>query len=420
MHRAWYLLLPAVLLAACDDSGTLPETSDVLAGPLLPLPTEEPVVRVRLEAFGTRSQPRSIGADGQPLTIHGGGAESVWDGPVRVARGADGWIVGGRGGPLPAASAKAAAIDIEPDAGTASALPDDEGTSSLYPGTIRAVTSDPDEWLVLNIVPMEQYLPGVLQAELFDGWPEATYEAQAIAARSFAAMQVAQRMAHDWDVTDTASTQAYMGDASDETAIRAAQATRGKVLSFDGGLVPGYFCSCCGGLPATGVEAVGPNPLNAQSPLQGHKAPIRCEGAPVYTWTRTVSPADVGAALRTWGKGQRDESLSKIGDIESIASADTNAHGRSTRLRVVDQNGRRALIDAVDMSSALFDLDGGPPMSGWFTASREGDQLKLEGRGFGHGAGLCQYGAADMGERGQTAEEIIQFYYPGATISTAW
>ncbi len=59
-------------------------------------------------------------------------------------------------------------------------------------------------------------------------------------------------------------------------------------------------------------------------------------------------------------------------------------------------------------------------MSGWFSATREGETLTLVGRGFGHGAGLCQYGAAAMGESGELVQDIIKFYYPGATVKVAW
>ena len=417
------LLLGGLLLTGCDGTPSSPADAPASAGVVLPIPKAEPMVRVRLQRSITASPPLAIGDSGQPLTINGGGTTSAWDGPVSVIRTAKGWIVGGRGGPLPAAAIASDTLDIHPEANVNMVLPGTDTSDRAYPGTMRLVQDDDEHgpaWLLLNVVRMEQYLPGVLQAELYAGWPEPTYQAQAIAARSYATMQVLQRAKRTWDVTDTASTQAYMGVATDRAANWGAQSTRGQVLSWNDGLVPGYFCSCCGGLPATGTEAVGPNPLNATAPLSGHGEPIKCASAPVYSWTRDVDAGALTKALQAWGRFRQDAALTSIGPVDEIVLVNKNAHGRPTQLRIIDRSGNAAHISTVDASSALFDLDGGPPMSGWFSATRQGQTLKLVGRGFGHGAGLCQYGAAAMGEAHATMPGIIQFYYPGVTIRTAW
>jgi stage II sporulation protein D len=267
---------------------------------------------------------------------------------------------------------------------------------------------------------MEQYLPGVLQAELYNGWPAATFEAQAVAARSFAAMQGQHRQGRNWDVTDTAGTQAYMGLATDPTAQQAVFDTQGQILAFEDNLVPGYFSSCCGGLPATGSDAVGPNPLNALPPLAGHASPIHCSEAPVYSWTLDVSADAAHRAIQDWAQRTGHVPLQQLSGVQQIDAVDHNDHGRPRRLRVVDRGGHEAELNCVDITGILMDLPKGPPMSGWFSAKRVGDQLELEGRGFGHGAGLCQYGAAHMGQTGATGREILAFYYPGAVVQQAW
>ena len=425
MRPLWlsvFALLGTLTLCACDGTPP-PKQTPPQIGVVLPIPSSEPTVRVRLMRDTTTSKPLAIGDQDQPLTIHGGGTASSWDGPVHVTRTEKGWIIGGRGGPLPQAAIDASTLDILPEPGFGIGLPQTNGPNKHYPGSMRAFQDDDEHgpaWLLLNITPMEQYLPGVLQAELFAGWPTSTYQAQAIAARSYATMQVIQRANRSWDVTDTASTQAYMGGATNQTAQYGAQSTRGQVLSWNDGLVPGYFCSCCGGLPATGTEAVGPNPLNAVVPLGGHIAPMKCASAPVYTWKRDVDADSLTKAFRAWGQDQHNVALTSIGPIDKIQLAGLNVHGRATQLRVIDQSGNTAMINAVDAGSALFDIEGGPPMSGWFSATRDGETLTLVGRGFGHGAGLCQYGAAAMGQSGEPMQHILKFYYPGATIKTAW
>ena len=386
------------------------------------LPEHEPLIRVRLDGAVEGDAPMLIGGGGQPITIEGGGASSAWDGPIEVSRDASGWVIGGRGGPLPPASIRASTL--HPQAAMPVLCPvGDRGEERSYPGTLELMSTDDEvavSFVLINEVPMEEYLPGVLQAELFAGWPAATYEAQAVAARSFATMQQHHRASRLWDVTDTPATQAYMGMATDRTAIEAVRQTTGEVLMYDDQLVPGYFSSCCGGLPATAVQAVGPNPINNTPPLAGHAAAIHCAEAPVYSWRREVDAVKVHRALQAWAHDRGLQDLVALSGIEHIHPVDHNDHGRPVRLRLTDRGGREAQLDCVDITSALMDLPHGPPMSGWFSAHRQGGVLVLEGRGFGHGAGLCQYGAAAMGKAGASTQEILAFYYPGATTQRAW
>lgn len=373
-------------------------------------------MRVRLERLGEHNFPWMLGGPDQPLVITGDGQVSHWDGPVGVSRTSEGWVLGGRGGPLGTRAMGASSLDVK--AASNIVLP-----GGTYPGVIRLLADDHSHGVgvvVVNVVPMEQYLPGVLQAELFMGWPHATFEAQAIAARSFAAMQAAHRVSSRWDVTDTPATQAYMGVATDPVAIQAVRTTGGQVLAFKDALVPGYFGSCCGGLPSTGTNAIGPHPANAVAPLRGHEAPIHCKDAPVYTWTLDVAAAEVLNAVHAWGVHGGDAALIALGTIDRIEPIDLNEHGRPVRLRLTDTKARTAIIDCVDMPGILMDVKHGPPKSGWFSGRRKGSVLHLQGRGFGHGAGLCQYGAATMAGDGASADSILRFYYPQVEIKAAY
>jgi len=411
----------ALLASGCSDPAP-PQVQQTPSGPLLPLPITEPIMRVRLDRIDGSADPLLLGATSQPLTLSGAGEASHWDGPIEVSRGADGWIIGGRGGPL--SSQAILADQIEVIATTPITLPGDKGEQdSVYGGSMRLVADDDEHgaaFLLLNVVSMEQYLPGVLQAELFNGWPAATFEAQAVAARSFAAMQAHHRAGKHWDVTNTPATQAYMGLATDPVARQAVLDTHGQVLAFGDNLVPGYFSSCCGGLPSAGTDAVGPNPVNAQPPLAGHAGPMQCSEAPVYSWTRSVSAEAVFKALQAWGRHTGSATVQELSGVQGIEPVDHNDHGRPRRLRVVDRGGHEVQLACVDMTTVLMDLPKGPLMSGWFAARRVGDRLELDGRGFGHGAGLCQYGAAEMGRQGASASAILEFYYPGAHVQRVW
>ena len=359
-----------------------------------------------------------LGNAEQHLQVVSTSGDSTWRGAVRISRPDDHWIIEGDGGPLSGRAAESMSLELFGDG----VLPGAKGEPDRrYPGQFRVVVTDGVEgWSLINVVTMEQYLPGVLQAELFAGWPAATFEAQAVAARSFATMQVLQRSHAAWDVTDTPATQAYMGHATNDEAWAAVDATEGQLLLFNDALVPGYFSSCCGGLPAVGVDAVGPHEANAIAPLTGHGSPIQCSDAPVYAWTRTVPAEGVHEALQKWAVETGTSDIGRLQGVEQIESAAHNPHGRATMLRITDRGGNEVVVTCGNLVTALASLPQGPLMSGWCTGVRQGDDIVFEGRGYGHGVGLCQYGAARMGRRGRSTRQIIDFYYPGAVIEQRW
>ena len=133
-----------------------------------------------------------------------------------------------------------------------------------YPGDISCVidSDDPVRFSIINVVEMSSYIPGVLAGELYEGWHDSAFEAQAVAARSYALSEIHQRVKHAWDVTDTPASQAYHGVAYSQ-AVRCADATRGQILTWEDSLVPGYFSSCCGGAAATAGAPPGCRPHRA-------------------------------------------------------------------------------------------------------------------------------------------------------------
>ena len=158
-----------------------------------------------------------------------------------------------------------------------------------YPGRLRLVSrGDKGEhgFDVINLIDMETYLPGVVTGELFAHWLPETRAAQAIAARSFAASEHHWfRGRREWDVTSTAHSQVYRGRTDHRPSLEAVEMTRGIVLAFEGGLVPGYYSSCCGGIAASAVDAIGRNPVNDIRPLEGRTGEDVCTSAVIARWT---------------------------------------------------------------------------------------------------------------------------------------
>jgi len=375
-----------------------------------PIPREEPTIRVLLRHVEGDAL---IGTKGGGLRVVG--VSDVDGESVRITRVEGTWRMDGR--ELPAGTRRRAMLTIRADG----PLFVSSRKGRTYPGEIRCV-ADPgraSRFAIINVVTMGDYIPGVLAGELYEGWSDAAFQAQAVAARSYALSEMHQRRDHDWDVTDTPATQAYHGVAFDQ-AVRCAGDTAGEILSWQGSLVPGYFSSCCGGAAATARDAVGPNPVNAVPPLDGHGDPARCTKAPRYRWSERWDPSIVAKALQAWGRREGDDALARIGDIVSMDPVNINDHGRPTHIEAVDRTGHRGSIRCVDLPIVLARSGMTAPPSGWIKAALDGTHLEVEGHGFGHGVGLCQYGAESMGSTGAAKGTILGFYYPGATITKAW
>ena len=206
------------------------------------------------------------------------------------------------------------------------------------------------------------------------------------------------------DVVASPSSQAYIGVTDDRTAHEAQEMTRGMVLAWGDQLVPGYFSSCCGGLAATAIGRISTSAVNDVPPLMGHDGRDHCTNSPLYDWTIDRSARTLHRRVNAWADHTGHQALGSLTSVKSITVQESNRHGRPTILRITDRSNRTADVDLQDfLSAANFDGSGSPPMrskslwSGWSTGSVDRGRVTLSGHGFGHGVGLCQYGAQELG-----------------------
>jgi len=288
-----------------------------------------------------------------------------------------------------------------------------------YRGYLRIQPTQNGQVRVVNVVPMEAYLAGVVAKELYRTWHLEAYKAQAVAARTYALMQHNRRRACGFDLYDTPTSQVYGGvDAETKKAWQAVRATRGVVATYESGgrpvLLPTYYHSTCGGdtVPA-GTVFGGPTP----PPLRGGTGCTYCRGAPRYRWKKEVvlSKEAITSAVRRSG-------ARALGDLEPIVRVEvaerTGAGGRARRIRLVDAAGRSVLVRASDWR---IWVGAGKVPSTWFWMEDRGDAVALvRGRGFGHGVGMCQWGAQFLAAHGQTGEQILRYYYPGVDLVRAY
>lgn len=414
-------------LASCGDgkqstTGTPDDSTTKDTGPRLVLPTTEPIVRVRLETRRDGDEALRIGQDGAELElVVGSGSPKRIDGPVHISRRDDHWVV-----------RRADGDESVPHDGDRLVFRCGEpmsvdGGEHRFAGALHCIASSDDAWHLVEHVAMEDYIPGVLAGELYAGWNISCYAAQAVAARSFACMEVQMRTRSEWDVVASPSSQAYVGVTDNRTAHEAQAMTQGMVLAWNDQLVPGYYSSCCGGLAAVAVDQIGPSPVNDIPPLEGHDGRDPCTNSPLYEWTIERSARSLHRRFSAWSKQQSDHALDRLTSIDRIEVHAHNRHGRPTVLRITDRGGRSAdltlqeFLDAANHGVAGSSRTGSRPLwSGWAAGSVERGRVSLQGHGFGHGVGLCQYGAQELGSNGRSFREILQWYYPGSELHTGW
>ena len=435
---------------------------EVPAAPAVPvfaerpsLPASEPDVRIRIAALRSREPVVKVTSPSGSMRMQGAGlAPRALRSPVEARQVAAGWRVTESAG-TPGARAWDVGLT-----GPIEFVPASPGGSLRFgelecPGTVRAVpvADAPGAIDVVADVPMEDYLPGVVAKELYRDWGIEAFRAQAIAARSFAVCEHAHwSTRRHYDVVAGEASQAWAGAVKDAKPREAAASTRGMVLAYEGRVVPAYYSSTCGGTPATAVESITRNPNHDIPPLARADGGVPvagpcCSAAKHYRWKQDFANADVCAQLRRWAAEQlappdaqrahsieaetgTDAPLADLSRLRRIASIDVsavNAAGRPSRLRLVDQDGRAIDMRAEEFRRAIaFAPEGQPAPKERLRSSHlvravvQGDRIRFEGHGYGHGAGMCQHGAQALAVSGRSAAQILATYYPGSTVVRAY
>jgi stage II sporulation protein D len=290
-----------------------------------------------------------------------------------------------------------------------------------YRGDLRFVSRGADKFLAINYIDSESYLAGVLSKELYPNWDTETYRTQAVAARSFALYQRDTfGKTHQYDLGSTTASQVYGGvDGETANSRDAVRATWGQVLVVGD---PGHeksfltqYSSTCGGY-VNGALVI--RDANKIEPLAGGQACTDCSPSPKYRWPASrVKKTDLYRAVAKTYPGP----AAKLGGgVKTVIVKSTTPYGRAMWVAIVGVNNESITIRAEDLRLAILRADAdkdGTLYSMNCTITDTGSTITFSnGRGFGHGVGLCQWGAQGKAKRGWSHEQILQFYYPGSRI----
>lgn len=265
-----------------------------------------------------------------------------------------------------------------------------------YRGALRLIAAD-DRLLVINVLDVEDYLRGVVPAEMSASWPLEALKAQAVAARTFTMRQFAPD--EPYDVCATTSCQVYRGRALEHPASdRAVAATAGEILTYQGDLARLYYHAHSGGVVASSAEVWG-NPL----PYLPQVNDVVADAGPYGDWTLRLDPARIEARLSSIGV--------RLGTPVRLDLLEVSESGRAQRLEVIGSTGRLILHGRV----LTAQLRSWGLLSTRFTMT--GD-LTVRGSGWGHGVGMSQYGARDLARSGSDYRAILAFYYPETDLES--
>jgi stage II sporulation protein D len=270
----------------------------------------------------------------------------------------------------------------------------------FYRGRIYLLRRDASARLtLLNELGLEDYVRGILLHEANPDWPAEALKVQAVVCRTYAFKSRGRHAADGFDLCPQTHCQVYGGSSSErDSTDRAVRETRGRVVTFRGEPISAVFHSCCGGSTDESSN------IWEGSPLPYLKA-VRCRwcrGSPRFEWTARLSASDVASRLRAQGRD--------VGRVRGFKVLSRSRSGRAYRVRVIGDRGR------ADLRANVFRtwMDGGLMRSTLWTAVSTGrDAWSFKGRGWGHGVGLCQWGAKAMADKGHSYAKILSFYYVG-------
>lgn len=272
-----------------------------------------------------------------------------------------------------------------------------------YRGTISIYKDEAGHILVVNTLDLESYIKGVLYHEISHKWPMDAIKAQAVAARTYAMYQKEVMTKKNYDVTADTSSQVYGGYSGEQHKTnRAVNFTAGEVLLYQNRLFPAYFHATCGGITENAAELW---KIDIE-PLSGVRVCGFCSGSPHYFWKAQLALTAVEkkvAGLYTF-----------TGGLADIVVVERNPTGRARIVELRDASGRACLVSAKEFRALI-----GPDVlrSTNFSVLLEDGSVVFSGKGWGHGVGLCQWGALGMSKKGLSYKQILEFYYPGARIA---
>ncbi|MCG3777860.1 MAG: Amidase enhancer [Nitrospira sp.] len=278
-------------------------------------------------------------------------------------------------------------------------LSGDFGTEIAVNGLVSLVRKGKG-FFVINQVDFEDYIKGVVPAEVSSTWHPEMLKTQAVAARTYALYQQMLSGKREYDVAATVQDQVYRGKQGvDAGILRAVEETRGLVVTYQDAPIYAAFSSTTAGLTEDSM-----NVWSKEYPyLKGVECPFDL-ASPNYQWKSSFRVDTLEQNLRQQGFA--------VGRITTMAPVSFSRGGRVTKLRILHSGGELILRGEELRKAVGYTIIP----STQFAIESMGRDVVLSGYGAGHAVGMCQWGAKELAELGYHFSVILQYYYPGTEV----
>ena len=297
----------------------------------------------------------------------------------------------------------------------------------LYRGPFRLQPDAYGSWTLVEQVPIERYLEGVVPHEIGAGSPTAALQAQTVLARTWALANSHRFRIDGYHLCSDTQCQVYSDPRQAGRAVRQAiKATSGRLLSWQGQPISAVYHASNGGVMAAGPEAWAMDPapyLKAEADgdeawRNRHPLPLMQSAAvdallqggagaygtnhPLFRWSRTLTAPEIKRSLGAEGAG--------LALPLTVSVLERGTSGRVLALKIAGSGDAAPVILKLDrIRRTLRRL----PSTLFVISPQGGGSWLVRGGGFGHGSGLSQAGAIDLAWRGWSTEKILRHYYPG-------
>lgn len=261
-----------------------------------------------------------------------------------------------------------------------------------YTGNIEVWKGDKGLYLI-NELPIEYYVESVVSSEVGASWDIEALKAQAVIARTYAVNKKSLSDNQKFHLTSSVMHQVYKGNNSNIQATYAVKETSGEVLTYDGKPIEALYHSTCNGMTESSEDVFGKS--------YPYMKPVAtsCELSPYCIWEKKIPIDSFLKALN-------------IKELKNIKIHSLTSTGRVKELSIESESGQ-TIIKANELRKLL----------GWsklpstsFKFSMSGDSVIFEGKGYGHGVGLCQWCALQMAREGKKYRDILSYFYPGTKL----
>ena len=275
----------------------------------------------------------------------------------------------------------------------------DSGTTISVSGLIHLVRRGKG-FLVINRVDLEEYVKGVVPAEVSSTWHPQMLKAQAVAARTYALYQQMLSATREYDVEATVQDQVYRGKQGiDAGILRAVEDTRGLIVTYQDAPIYAAFSSTAAGLTEDAM-----NVWSKEYPyLKGVECPFDL-ASPYYQWKSSFKIDTLEQSLRQQGFS--------VGTIATMTPLSFTRGGRVAKLRILHSGGELILRGEELRKAVGYAIIP----STQFAIESIGQDVVLSGFGAGHAVGMCQWGAKELAELGYPFSTILRYYYPGTEL----